>query len=337
MNDAHLHLLRGDDAFSVDLRIKSLINSLGADFDPSMNLSRLDGKTNTLEEIQMALSTLPFFGSSRLVIVESALNRVEKPQQDKFTAMLASLPPVNHLVLVVEDHQKWKKDASGGWTRGWETLTPAHWLIKWLAAQPLSEIIDVALPDEREMDKWVLAEVKRQGGTIEAEAARELSRHVGNETSIASQEIAKLLMYVDFKRPVTQQDVLELVSEEGSADVFKMLDMLMEGKTREAQAMMHQLLDDSPAEVILGAVVHRFRQLIQVREVLDERGDMKDMVTKKVLFYNQVDRYTQAARRFPMQKLEAIYHQLLEMDLEAKTSRVDLATNLETFVLETGN
>ncbi len=337
MTTANLHLLRGDDRFSVELRVRQLINSLGADFDPAMNLSRLDGKTTSLEDIQMAISTLPFFGSSRLVIVDAALSKVDKSQQEKFIALLASLPPVNHLVLMMEDHQKWKKDANSGWMRAWETLTPSHWLVKWLVTQPSAEIIDCSLPDEKEMDRWVTAEVKRQGGLIEPEAARELARHVGNDTSIASQEIAKLLMYVDFKRQVTQADVLELVSEEGSADVFKMLDMLMDGKAREAQAMMHQLLDDSPAEVILGAVIHRFRQLIQVREVLDERGEMKDLVTRKVLFFNQVDPYTRAARRYPMRRLEAIYRRLLQIDVEAKTSRVDLATNLETFVVEASN
>ena len=271
------------------------------------------------------------------MILDSALSKVDKAHQEKFTTLLASLPQGNHLILIVEDHQKWRRENNGGWIRVWETLTPSHWLIKWFSSNPSAEVIDLSLPDEKDMDKWVTAEVKRQGGTIEADAARELSRHVGNETSIASQEIAKLLMYVDFKRPVTQDDVLELVSVEGSADVFKMLDMLVEGKTREAQSMMHQLLDDSPPEVILGAVIHRFRQLIQVREALDSREDMKDLTEKKVIFYNQVARYSAAAQRFKMQKLEKIYRRLLEMDLQAKTSQVDLATNLEMFVLETAN
>ena len=334
MSPVHLHLLRGDDTFSIEQRIKTLIAALGDDFDPAMNLSKLDGKTASLEDIRTSVSTLPFFGSSRLVILESALNRVDKGQHEKFLSILDSLPPVNHLVLVVTDHPRWRKDPGGNWARAWETLTPAHWLIKALSANPCAEIIDEALPAEREMDRWISNEVKRQGGVIGADAASELVQHVGNDTSVASQEIAKLLMYVDFKRPVSRQDVLELVSEEGSVDVFKMLDLWLEGNLREAQAMMHRLLDDEPAEVILGAVIHRFRTLIQVHEVLDERGDLRDLVNKRLLFGNQVDAYSRAARRFPMARMEEIYRRLLEIDIESKTSQVDMAVNLETLILQ---
>ncbi len=335
MSKANIHLLRGDDTYSMTLQIHSITASLGADFDAEMNTTRLDGKTASLEDIQTAISTLPFFGSSRLVIIDSAVSKIDKTKQEKYAAILGSVPPSTHLVLTAEDHQKWKKEGSS-WLRIWETLTPAHWLIKALGKLEGVEIIDLPLPDEKSMGGWIITETKRQGGSIDPDAAQELVGHIGNDTSIASQEIAKLLMYADFKRQVTRKDVLELVSDEGSTDVFKMLDRLMLGDTREAQAMMHRLLDDSLPEVILGAVIHRFRQLIQVRETLDDSGDLKELANKRVIFYNQLGDYTQAARRYKMSELEGIYHRLLEMDVEAKTSRVDLATNLELFILETG-
>ena len=179
-------------------------------------------------------------------------------------------------------------------------LTPTHWLTGWFISHQNAEIIDVPLPDEKEMDNWILAEVKRQGGRMDKDAAVELARHTGNQTSIASQEIAKLLTYVDFQRAVTQADVLELVSVEGSADVFAMLDLLMDGRKREAQSLMRKLLDDNPPEVILGAVIYRYRQLIQVREALDEGQDLKVLVDKRILFKNQVGKYTEAARRLSL-------------------------------------
>ena len=64
MTDAHLHLLRGDDAFSIELRVKSITRSLGADFDPAMNTTRLDGKTASFDDIQMAVSTCLFLAAA---------------------------------------------------------------------------------------------------------------------------------------------------------------------------------------------------------------------------------------------------------------------------------
>lgn len=336
MSSPNIHLLRGDDVYSVALTVKKITQTLGADFDAAMNTSRLDGKSASFEELQTAAITLPFFGSSRLVVVENALAKIDKNTQEKFLKLLDSTPESTHLVLQGEDHRKWRKDANGNWIQIWETLSATHWLIKWIEAHPNAEIIDLSLPKEKNMDVWVNVEAKRQGGAFEPEAARELARHTGNDTGIASQEIAKLMMYVDFKRPVNQTDVLECVSVEGSADVFVMLDELVEGKIPQAQSLMRRLLEDTPPEAILGAVVHRFRQLIQVREALDAREDLKVLVERKVLFGNQVGKYSSAARRFSMKQLEGIFARLLEMDVQAKTSVVDLETNLEMFVVELG-
>jgi DNA polymerase-3 subunit delta len=249
---------------------------------------------------------------------------------------LESAPESTHLILFVEDRLKWRRELNGSWAQDWETLSSSHWLVKWFESHSNVEVVDLALPEEKNMDAWVSAEAKRQGGIFLPEAARELVEHTGNDTGIASQEIGKLLMYVNFDHPVSQADVLECVSVEGSADVFEMLDLLVEGKTRQAQSMIRRLLDDTLPEVIFGAIIHRFRQIIQVREALDSHEDLRTLVEKKVIFSNQIGKYSSAARRFSMKQLEGIYKRLLEMDVQAKTSQVDLDTNLEMFVVELG-
>lgn len=337
MSDApekHIHLLHGDDGYSLNRAVKELLQSVGNAADVEINTTRLDGKQASFEEIHNAANTLPFFGGARWIIVVDALTKVDKSKTEKFLKLLENLPPENHLVLTVEDHQKWRKDAGGHWMQVLEVLGGTHWLIKWAEAHPQMEIKEFPLPDEKSMDSWIVTEVKRQGGKIDPEGARELSRHLGNETSIASQEITKLLTYVNFERSITAKDVIELVSEEGSADVFVMLDALTEGRTKQAQSLMHTLLEQDPPEVILGAVSHRFRQLIQVREALDAREDLKMLVERKVIFNNQMEKYTQQARRYNMQRLEQIYKSLLEMDIQSKTVQLDLGSSLEVVAVE---
>lgn len=331
-----IHLLHGDDSFSLNRAIKELLAAAGDPAEVDMNTTRLDGKTASFEDIQTAANTLPFFGGARWLVVDAALAKIDKSRTEKFQRMLDALPPENHLVLAVDDHQRWRKDANGRWIQVWETLYDGHWLMQWAAKNSQLEVKAYPLPDEKAMDSWVLEEVKRQKGKIEPEAAHELSQHVGNETSIASQEITKLLTYVDYKRAITAQDVIELVSDEGSADVFVMLDALVEGRTREAQNLMHTLLESDAPEVILGAVSHRFRQLIQVREALDAREDLKVLVDRKVLFNNQTTKYSTHARRFSMEQLESLYRHLLEIDLKSKTSFTDMESDLETLVVEIG-
>lgn len=343
MSEKNIHIIRGNDTFSIELHIQNILNILGADFDASMNLSRLDGKVVTQDELSLAVTSLPFFGSNRMVVVNNASTLLEKQRAEKTSKLLNSIPDTTHLVLIVEDRLKWRKDDQGKWQRYWETLNPEHWLVKKADDSLVIEFLDSPLPDERDMPAWVIREAKRQGGQFSPDAAAELSRHTGSDTGIASQEISKLLMYVNFERAVTVEDVIECVSVEGSADTFKMLDMLMVGNRKEAQAMMHQLLDDTQPEMILGALAHRFRQIIQVRAALDAGEEVSALAKSHIIFSNQVNTYTQAARRYPMERLKQIFHRLLQMDVQGKLwddstqldeIQVDLKTNLELFVME---
>lgn len=332
----NIQILHGDDTFSIQREIRQAAQQLSSTFDAGMNTLRLDGKTASLEEISTAVTTLPFFGGDRLVILEPLPAKLDKSRQEKFIKILDGVPESTILLMVVEDHPRWRKDGSD-WQRSWDVLNSAHWLTKWSKDRPNVSIQSFPLPDAREMDAWVQKEAAAQGGKFSAEGAHELAQSIGNDTSIASQEIGKLLMYVNGARPVTREDVILLVSDAGSSDVFSMLDAMVEGRTREAQQMLHRQLDDTPPEVILGAVIHRFRQLIQVREALDAGDDLRGLIAQRVVFAGkQADRATNQAHRYSMQELKRIYRRLLELDIQSKTSQLDLASSLEVLVVEMG-
>lgn len=331
----NIQVLHGDDSFSIAREVKRVLQQLGSPTEAEMNSTRLDGKTTSLEEIHNAVTTLPFFGNERLVLLES-LPKLDKSRQEKFVKTLEGIPPSTILLMVVEDHQRWYKDGSQ-WQQTWETLNTSHWLAHWMENRPNAAVKAFPLPDTREMDAWIQKEAADQGGKFAPEAAHELGQYTGNDTSIASQEIGKLLMYVNGARPVSREDVIALVSDAGSTDVFTMLDAMLEGRTREAQQMLHRLLDDNPPEKIMGAVVQRFRQLLQVRDTLDTGDDPKQLVAKGIIFGGkQGDRVISQAQRFSMRSLKEIYHRLLALDIQSKTSAVDLGVNLEILVVELG-
>lgn len=332
--EKNILVLHGDDSFSISREVKRILEQLGSPAEAEMNSLRLDGKTASLEDIHNAATTLPFFGSQRMVILDGMPARLDKTRQERFLKTLEGMPPSTILVLLLEDHRRWRKDG-GQWVQSWEVLNEGHWLVQWMDRKPNIAVKAFPLPEPREMDAWIQKEAIEQGGKFASEAAHELSEYLGNDTSIASQEIAKLLMYVNGKRPVSREDVVALVSDAGSSDVFTMLDASLEGRTKEAQAMLHRLLDDTPPEIIMGAVVHRFRQLIQVREALDMGDDLQKLVSQHIIFGGkQVERISNQARRFTMAGLKQVYHRLLDLDIQSKTTAIDLGVNLEILVVE---
>jgi DNA polymerase-3 subunit delta len=314
MSDApSIVLLHGNDAFALRERLQELQGRL----DPAaaeMNLSRLDGRGLTFEDLNTAVNAVPFLSPLRLVVLThpSALPR------EALIGLLEKVPPTTVLALVEE-----------------EALKADHWLVKWAAkAGPRAVVHLCNLPKRWEMPRWIEAEAKKQGGKIEPAAATLLAEMVGEDTRAAAQEIAKLLTYVNFGRTVTAADVeaVSIVSAQGS--IFDLVDALGSGEGKKAQKVLHQLLENEDALALWGMVIRQFRLLLQAREMLDGRASVLEVQKALGLHEYVTGKICTQAGRFSLPALEAIYHKLLEMDEGAKTSQVALDLALDVLVAE---
>ena len=111
------------------------------------------------------------------------------PQQKsrkKFIELLDKAQPTTTIVLA--EYDELKRD---------------HWLLKWAGAGRFirTGVHVYNLPKRWEMPRWIESETKKLGGRIEPAAAVRLTEMVGEDTRIASQELTKLLTYVNFERP----------------------------------------------------------------------------------------------------------------------------------------
>ena len=73
---------------------------------------------------------------------------------------------------------------------------------------------------------------------------------------------------------------------------------------------------------------------IQAREILDGRGNKDDVARALGVHPFVAEKTTGQAGRFSMEALEGIYHRLLKIDEQVKTSQVTLDLALDTLVVE---
>ena len=116
---------------------------------------------------------------------------------------------------------------------------------------------------------------KNQDGQIEPRAAELLKEMVGVDTRQAGMEIAKLLAYVNWARPINSQDVEAVCIVTSQQSVFDFVDALSNGNGKVAQHLLHRLLETEDPFSLWGMVIRQFRLLIQAREILDGRGKSK--------------------------------------------------------------
>lgn len=314
-----VYILRGDDREAIEAHIRKFYKSLGEPDMADMNTTHLEGKSIDLNDLRAAALAMPFLTERRMVIVENALHaysgRGKENARKEFLALLESLPQSTGLVLVIPDTLKYK---------GWETLHEKHWLIKW-ANQASSRVlvVDCALPSEREMSGWVREKTGQMGGSITLQAASLLAEYVGNNTQRASQEIVKLLTYVNYDRPVDDDDVRRLTVQDHQSDIFEMVDAIGLRDGEKALEMLHLLLEETDIIPLFGMIIRQFRLILQAREIIDEGGNAQDVAKLLHIHSFVAQKVSGQTQQFTLPALESIYHQLLEIDLDMKTGGMD--------------
>jgi DNA polymerase-3 subunit delta len=309
--------LYGTDEFAISRRLSEIAAKTDKD---GMNTSRLEARLTNDEDLNNAVNSMPFLGDKRLVILANPSQKFNSAETKKrLTAFLDKVPPTTLLVL----H---------------ETVEPKeaekHWLVKWTAKTESAKSEALMAPKAREMNGWIVNEMKRQGGKISSEAAGKLAELVGADTRQAAQEIAKVLAYVNWARPVEVQDVAAVCVSTAEVDIFAFVDSLAAGDGQKSQSMLRKMLEEQDAFAIFPMIIRQFRLLIQAREIVEARGMVQDVQEILGVHPFVAGKVFQQAGRFTMRSLEAIYRRLLQMDEAAKTSAMPLDMALEMFVVE---
>ncbi len=309
--------LYGTDEFAISRRISDIASQTDRD---GMNTSRFEARLAGEEELNNAVNSMPFLTDRRLVILSNPSQKFNSADtKRKFTAFLAAVPSTTLLVL----HETLDSKAA-----------EKHWLVKWTAKSASAKAEALMAPRARDMNVWIVNETKDQGGKITSGAAAKLAELVGADTRQASQEIAKVLTYVNWERPVDVQDVQAVCVSTAEVDIFEFVDGLAGGDGKRAQSLLRKMLEERDAFSIFPMIIRQFRLLIQAREIVEARGMVQDVQEALGVHPFVAGKVYQQAGRFTMRNLESIYRRLLVMDEAAKTSAMPLDTALEMFVVE---
>jgi DNA polymerase-3 subunit delta len=317
----NLYFLFGNDEFAITRKLKEFAADFSDPTSADMNTARLDARSTSENDLNNAINAMPFLAKRRLVLLENISSKYNNPSaRKKFLEFIGKTPETTRLVM-------------------YESVDPKeaekHWLMKWAAKNsPLIQTRAFMLPRLKDMTSWIVNETKNQGGKIEPRAAEMLKDMVGVDTRQAGMEIAKLLAFVNWARPIAGQDVEAVCIVTSQQSVFDFVDALANGDGKAAQHLLHRLLESEDEFSLWGMVIRQFRLLIQAREILDGRGNKDDVARALSVHPFVAEKAAQQATRFSIESLEYIYRKLLAIDEGVKTGQATLDLALDTLVVE---
>jgi DNA polymerase-3 subunit delta len=326
-----LHVFIGEDDFSIRQALGEIKKGIGDATALMTNTTVIDGRHATVEQLKAAGETVPFLAEKRLVIVEGLLERFEPPRKNgKGKAPRASvrpeeikaiadaikdLPPFTELVII------------GGEVRSGNPLLrelAAATRIKsfpWLKGAPLRQ--------------WVERRVTAAGGSISPQAVAVLLRFVGSDLWTMAGEVDKLTQYAGGRR-IEEADVKAVVSYAQEANVFAMVDAILEFRAATAQELLQQQFQQGAAPAqLLTILARQVRIIFQVKEMRDRRKSRGEIQSKLGLNSDfLLHKAWEQADKYSLARLREMFHRLLEADLSIKTGKLDGEIALEILVTE---
>ncbi len=322
-----LYIFWGEDDFSREEALQEIKEGLVDQSLLSTNTSILDGQKLTLNDLRASAGAMPFLAPRRLVIVRGLLERFEprdnkpsrpkkssgsttKPDESESLAdCLTNLPETT--VLVLTDNIEIKKGA--------------------LQNNPLFQAISGKAQVKQfpvlrgtRLFQWVQDRVTRKGGSISRQATEVLMQIIGGDLFSMSNEIDKLVAYTG-GRLIEEKDIRAVVSASQEADIFAMIDAIIDRKAGTAQQILQKLLQNGivPPQILV-LIARQVQMLVQVREMKSLKKPSAEIQAKLGVFNPFAwEKLSGRAERYSLDRLKTIYQNLLETDLAIKTGRYD--------------
>ena len=325
-----LYVLYGEDDYSRHQALEEIKKGIGDQTALTANTTVLDGQQVTLDQLRAVCETVPFLAEKRLVIINGLLERFEntgKPgrqrknngtRQNEYKVLVAyfSMIPESTVLVLTDGKVKGKNP-----------------LLRELATR--AKVKSFPMLKNAGLCQWVQNRVQEKGGKISSRAIGLLATFVGGNLWVMANEIDKLVLFTS-GRGIEEADIRRVVSYAQEANVFALVDAILEFKAGLAEQTLQQLLQQgAPPAYLLVMLVRQVRMMVRVKELRKQKKYDLEIQDKLGLTSDYALRKTLAqAEKYSLTRLKEIYHKLLEADIAIKTGRCEPELALNILIAE---
>ena len=291
--------------------------------DDSLNYSYFEGTSTQVGEVVDLVNTMPFMSDHRLVLCENTgwLAGESGLSEDKFKMLTDSLTNIGEDVVFAMCEEKVDKRSK---------------LFKFLTKNGSSE--EFAKESEETLKRWVAGYLGNSGKKITAAAAEYLITEVGNDMTLLSLEMEKLIAWCLERNEVTINDIDTVCTHQVNGKIFDMITAISEHRQKEALALYYDLLTlrESPFH-IQSLLVRQYNNLLAVRDGLDknysyvmisDKMGIKDWLVKKMSYI---------AKKMPLLKIEEAIEACAKAEEDIKTGNMVDVLAIELLIISLSN
>lgn len=311
-----LFLIYGSDEYRRSETLAALKARVPAEV-ADLNITTLDGRRATLDDLAAACEAMPFLADRRLVIVYDLLKHQKAGKdRDDLRAYLERVPDACDLVFVESDDFDKRSSLF--------TFLKKH-----------AEVRECVPLEGADLLRWLHDRAKSLGATLDKDAAQRLTLLAGNDGRLLVTELSKLATFVGRGGRITVREVDLLVADTQEQNLFTFIDELSVRRRSAALTALRRLLDDGQAaQYILFMMARQVRILLGVKDLAAQRLRPDDIAAQLGQKPFVVRKAVEQARGFSQADLRRLHQRLLELDHASKTGRAEIEAGLELIVAD---
>ena len=291
--------------------------------DDSLNYSYFEGTSTQVGEVVDLVNTMPFMSDHRLVLCENTgwLAGESGLSDDKFKMLTDSLTNIGEDVVFAMCEEKVDKRSK---------------LFKFLTKNGSSE--EFAKESEETLKRWVAGYLGNSGKKITAAAAEYLITEVGNDMTLLSLEMEKLIAWCLERNEVTINDIDTVCTHQVNGKIFDMITAISEHRQKEALALYYDLLTlrESPFH-IQSLLVRQYNNLLSVRDGLDKNYSYVTIADKTGIKDWLVKKMSYIAKKMPLLKIEEAIEACAKAEEDIKTGNMVDVLAIELLIISLSN
>ena len=294
-----VYVLHGDDAFLLDAYRQEIIHTVLADADPQLCVASFDAEAQ-LADVLDELRTLPFLAPSRVVIVRDA-DAFITAHREKLETYLQAPSQTSALLLHVHS---------------WKSNTRLYKLVA-----EIGEVRACSLSAQTNLNVWLAKAAGKRGKKISPAAADLLAVYVGRDLASLSNELDKLVLYVDDRPAIEPQDVAALVAPTSQPVNYALTNAIAAGDPKAAlQALDDLFHSGSGAEFMaIGSLAYHLRKVMAVQCRVAAGQPAQAALGAAKVPYPLKDVFLKLIQRRPLSKLQDDFRKLIRADLALKS------------------
>lgn len=318
----NMYLLFGEEAFMRNYYKKQLRDAL-VDSEDNLNYSYFEGSNTDINQVTDLVNTMPFMSDHRVVMCENTgwMLKDSESAADNLKVLMDALKAIGEDVVFIICEEKVDKRAA---------------LYKLINSEGVAE--EFAKETDETLARWAAGYCNAAGKKMTSATAMYFITEAGNDMTLLSLELEKLIAWCLDRSEITIKDIDEVCTHQVNGKIFDMITAISQRRQKEALKLYYDLLTLRESGFhILSLLVRQYNNMLEVKDGLNRNYSFRQIAEKTGIKDWLVRKMADIVRNMKYDEIKNCLEACAKAEQDIKSGNLTETLSIELLIITLSN